>query len=166
MGQIKNIKLHIVTDIKNQIIFSIVTSGRSMDFVMQRYGAVLPLKVCATVCFGRYSGLVSYCLSLDKHPSDRQVEETKALHLPTTALVGGACSVATFFVACESERNKHLPWLIAGSVPLLMSVSRPLCRYYLRESTDGEWYRFKTGQSLLALAVFTFCTFRLAVEGN
>merc|ERR1711962_573126 len=135
------------------------------DFVARRYGTILPLKVGATICFGRYSGLVSYCLSQEKHPSDKKAdEEPKALFLPTTALIGGACAMAPFLISCESQRGKHLPWLIVGMVPIAMCLSRPVFRYYLRDSTPGEWYRFKIVQSLTALAVFSFCTFRLAIE--
>lgn len=137
-----------------------------MDNIFKKQDpVVLPLKIAATICFGRYSGLVSYCLSEEKHPHAVGSEDNKA-YIPTTAVVGSACAISTFFIANNRDRYKNLSWVIIGSIPLLMSATRPATKYFLRNTTPAQWYRFKTIQSILALAVFSFCTIRLAIERN
>ena len=136
-----------------------------MDFVNKKDPALLPLKVIATICFGRYSGLVSYHLSEEKHPKDVEFQSKEAF-LPTTAVFGGLCSMSTFFIVHNRDKYKHIYWLIIGSIPIIMSISRPVCQYCLFDSPPSKWYRFKTFHSIIALAVFSFCTFRLAIEYN
>ena len=136
-----------------------------MDKLFKKQGDIeLPLKIAATICFGRYSGLVSYCLSEEKHPQAVGADDGNKAYLPTTAVVGSACAASTFFLVNNRYWSENLSWLIVGSIPITMSLTRPAMKYFLRNTTPAQWYRFKTINSVLALAVFSFCTYRLAVE--
>ena len=134
-----------------------------MDF--RRKHAVLPLKIVATICLGRYSGLVSYSLSLEEHPSSTGGEVTKAF-LPTTAIVGGVCSIAAFFCVKNRRKYEHFHWMIIGMVPLTMALSKSIGAYLMRNRSPSDWYKYKTIRSFIAFAVFSISTIGLAVEDH
>lgn len=132
---------------------------------LHREDAILPLKVMATICLGRYSGLVSYSLSQDKHPAYVKPQDRPPM-LPIPAFIGGVCSMTTFFIAKSKHRHRHILWLLVGGVPICMSLSQPFTNYVFRNCSQSEWYTFKTLRSLMALAVFSFCTITLALEDH
>lgn len=133
-----------------------------MDFIRKK-DAILSLKVVATICFGRYSGLVSYSLGNAPHPSKSRSDEQRAL-VPISALVGSACAMSVVFICKSKHRPKNALWFLVGTVPVAMALSEPFTGYALRNVSEADWYKFKKLRSLAALAVFTVCTISLAVD--
>ena len=134
--------------------------------------AILALKITATVCFGRFSGLVSFTLSQASHPSSsgRRDELThNRFVVPTSAMMGSLCS---FMVYSASNRhydhygNRELPWLLIGLIPVGMSLSEPIANYLLRNCSAADWVKYKQFRSILALAVFAYFTTNLALYNH
>ena len=134
-----------------------------MDF--RRKDAVLPLKIMATICLGRYSGLVSYSLSQEKHPSSTDVQHNKAF-LPTPAILGGVFSITAFFCVKNKHKYEHIHWLFIGAVLIAMSLSKSVGDYMMRNSSPSDWYKYKSIQSIIALSVFSIGTISLALEDH
>lgn len=135
-----------------------------MDFVRKKH-AILSLKVVATICFGRYSGLVSYSLVNAPHPAKASNgSEISRAYLPFTALIGSACAMTVVFICKPKHRPKNCLWFLVGTVPIFMVVNEPFTGYALRNISDSDWYKFKKLRSLLALAVFSVCTISLAAD--
>lgn len=133
-----------------------------MDFIRKKE-AILSLKVVATICFGRYSGLVSYSLTNTPHPSKSTIDQNRAF-VPVTAIIGSACAMSVVFICKSKHRPKNALWFIVGTIPAAMALSEPFSGYALRNISESDWYRFKKLKSLVALAVFALCTISLAAD--
>lgn len=126
-----------------------------MDYIRKK-DAIMALKITATICFGRYSGLVSYGLGDEQHPAKTK-DKTRGF-LPITAILGSACSMSIVFLCKKKHRPRESSWFIIGLIPLAMAISQPATGYALRNVSEGEWYKFKRIRSLIALGVFAVCT--------
>ena len=132
-----------------------------MDIIRRKDG-IMALKITATICFGRYSGLVSYVQGEDPHPA-KSGEKTRG-YLPITALIGSACSMSVIFICKEKHRPREAFWFLIGSIPLGMAVSSPVVGYMLRNVSEGDWYKYKRVRSLIAFAVFAVCAINIGFD--
>ena len=134
----------------------------TMDIIRRKDG-IMALKITATICFGRYSGLVSYVLGDEHHPAKTSAEKTRGL-FPITALIGSACSMSIIFLCKKKHRPRESFWFLIGTIPLGMALTQPAIGYILRNVSEGDWYKFKRIRSLIAFAVFTVCTINIGFD--
>ena len=132
-----------------------------MDFIRKK-DVIMAFKVTATICFGRYSGLVSYGLGDEPHPA-KTTDKTRGF-LPITAIFGSACSMSIVFLCKKKHRPRESFWFIIGMIPLGMALTQPAIGYALRNVSEGEWYKFKRIRSLIALGVFAICAFNIGYD--
>ena len=132
-----------------------------MDFIRKK-DAIMALKITATICYGRYSGLVSYGLGDEQHPA-KTTDKTRGF-LPITAIFGSACSMSIVFLCKKKHRPRESFWFIIGLIPLAMTITQPAMRYALRDVSEGDWYKFKTIRSLIAFGVFAICTANIGYD--
>eukprot|EP00111_Clytia_hemisphaerica_P010424 TCONS_00030454-protein len=132
-----------------------------MDLIRKKDG-IMALKITATLCFGRFSGLVSYGLGDDPHPA-KTVEKTRGF-LPITALIGSACSMSVIFLCKKKHRPRETFWFLMGTIPLGMALSQPVIGYVLRDVSEADWYKFKRLRSLVAFGVFAVCAINIGYD--
>lgn len=133
-----------------------------MDFIRKK-DAIMALKVTATICFGRYSGLVSYGLGDDPHPTKIKADTTRGF-LPITAVIGSACSISIVFLCKSKHQLRESFWFLIGTIPLGMALFQPATGYALRNVSEGDWYKFKRLRSLIAFGVFAVCAINIGYD--